>query len=127
MVTKATDKKADRQERFLRAFSQIPHIGEACAAASISRNTYYRWLKEDEAFAEKAKEAEEYGLDELEAEAIRRAKEKSDVLLIFLLKSKRRHIFGDKLDLNATGDITLNAGDKLYNALMKMKERKENG
>jgi hypothetical protein len=102
--TKRTPKKAlvdataAAKARALTAFRKLHTVSGACAAARVGRTTWYEWLEKDEAFRTIVAEASEQGLDELEAEAHKRAKGKhgSDTLLIFLLKSQRRAKYGDR-------------------------------
>jgi AcrR family transcriptional regulator len=82
--------------RAIKALCDTPTISLACAAAGISRQTFYRWCAEDEAFRAAVQDANETAIDQLEVEAVKRAKESSDTLLIFLLKSKRRAEYGDR-------------------------------
>src|SRR4051812_1323438 len=75
--------------RALQAYRKAGTVMHACIAAGIGRRTWYDWLENDPTFAAAAMEASEGVTDELEKEAIRRAKKGSDTLIIFLLKSKR--------------------------------------
>lgn len=77
---------ASKKRAFLAAYAQTGNISYAAEAVGMHRNTHYRWLREDEDYVA-AYEAAQFEVgDTLEAEAIRRAKENSDTLLIFLLK-----------------------------------------
>lgn len=84
--------------RALVAYRTEGTVKAACKAASISRQTWYRWLQADPAFAAAVGEAEQDVADDLEAAALTRAKaaDGSDTLLIFLLKNLRRERFGEK-------------------------------
>lgn len=82
--------------RALVKYRELGTVQAACRAAGIGRRTWYNWKSEDEAFAALVAEADEDVTDELEEEAHKRAKESSDTLLIFLLKAKRRSLYGDK-------------------------------
>ncbi len=61
----------------------------ACQAAGIDRKTAYNWRDRDNEFRRAWEEALEDACDILEAEAWQRARGKSDLLLIFLLKAHR--------------------------------------
>jgi hypothetical protein len=78
------------------AFVEKGNVSAACRAAGIGRRTWYDWLESDEAFATRAIEAREEVVDELVEEAVQRAKDGSDTLLIFLLKAYRRAEYGDR-------------------------------
>ena len=56
MSTPAT--KPERQARFLAVFADCIYDSEACEKAGISKETLYRWLREDESFATKVQELE---------------------------------------------------------------------
>jgi hypothetical protein len=78
----------------------------------------YEHRKTDESFARAWDDAVEAGADALEDEAVRRAKESSDVLLIFLLKGRRPGKFKDRAVLEH--DIT----DRLADRLAAARKRK---
>lgn len=77
-------------------YRELGTVQAACRAVGIGRRTWYNWKRDDPAFAALVAEADEDVTDELEEEAHKRAKDSSDTLLIFLLKAKRRAIYGDK-------------------------------
>jgi hypothetical protein len=82
--------------RALVAYRESGTVVHACIAAGIARRTWYQWLEADPAFASAAVEASEAVLDDLEKEAIKRAKDGSDTLIIFLLKCLRSNKFQDR-------------------------------
>jgi hypothetical protein len=102
-----------KRESFLKTLAETSTVSRAARVAGIKRSTLYKWRKEDETFALAWDEALEEGIDKLEAEAVRRAKDGtqepvyyqgkqvgtiqrySDTLLIFLLKKLRPEKFGD--------------------------------
>lgn len=78
-------------------------IGLACDRAGVRRRTHYDWLEKHPTYKELYEELKEKFVDGLEEVAINRAKEKSDSLLMFLLKAERREKYGDKSDVNLAG------------------------
>lgn len=88
--------------RALRAYARTGTVKAACEAAQIARRTWYDWMQDDEAFAKAAVDAREAVADELVEEAVQRAKDGSDTLIIFLLKSMRRSEYGDKQTITVT-------------------------
>jgi hypothetical protein len=50
--------KQERQASFLAVFSESIYDTEACEKAGISKETLYRWLREDESFAVRVQELE---------------------------------------------------------------------
>ena len=118
-----TIRTVKNRRRFLAALADSGNVTVACEAAHLSRAAMYQWREGDASFAAEWDAALERGLDSLEDELMRRAKdgtlrpvyqggelvghvrEYSDTLGIFLLKSRRRHIYGDRRELDVTGSI----------------------
>lgn len=98
VVDRVAAKKA-----FVASLGDSGNVSAASAAAQISRQTAYEWRADDEAFAAQWDAEVEAGLDKLELAATGRALETSDTLAIFLLKSKRRAVFGDQSRIEHTG------------------------
>jgi len=96
----------------LAAFVQYGTVTAACEAAGISRLTWYDWKEADPDFKQGAETAKAAIADGLEQEAIHRAvKEKSDTLLIFLLKGHKPDKFADRKQVtNIHVDAALTLG-----------------
>ena len=60
----------------------------ACKQAGIPRSTYYKWLKEDEVFANAVKDIENIALDFAESQLHTQIKDGSTSATIFYLKTK---------------------------------------
>jgi hypothetical protein len=56
-------KKDKIKEKFLTELERTPIIQHACEKLGVSRNTFYRWLKEDSIFAFQVKDALDAGID----------------------------------------------------------------
>lgn len=80
---------ARKRSDFLKALSTGLSVAGAAKAAKITRQTAYLWRREDEAFAREFDEAIEHGTDLIEDVAFRRAVDRSDTLLMFLLHGRR--------------------------------------
>ncbi len=65
-------------------------VAEICRAANISRQTFYRWRKEDPAFAEALTEARESLLDFVEAKLMKQIDESNLTAIIFFLKCQAK-------------------------------------
>ncbi len=98
--TKRTPKK---RAAFLKALDSGESVTKACNAAGIGRRTVYDWRSDDEKFAAEWEDAVETGTDVLEDEAVKRAKDGSDTLLIFMLKARRPDKFKDRWQHEHTG------------------------
>ena len=130
------------REKFLAALAHDASVTAAAAAAGIGRVTAYDWRNADPEFAAAWDEAVQLGLSAAEDELIRRAvhgvrrvvvshgrvmvdaegnpiaeHQYSDPLLMFLLKSRRRDIYGDKQDVN------LNVTENLAEAMEAARRR----
>lgn len=55
-------KKASAQKKIIKELETTPIVQIACKKVGISRQTYYRWIKEDSKFFRKVKEAIEMGV-----------------------------------------------------------------
>jgi hypothetical protein len=84
------------QPVFIEALAQRPNVSRAARAAGISRRRVYQVREADPEFAAEWDDAIAGSLDELEEIAFGRAKDVSDTLMIFLLKSHRKETYGEK-------------------------------
>jgi hypothetical protein len=82
-------------------------VSGACRASGIGRRTWYNWLERDREFSLSLPAMVADVADELEAEAMRRAKgvDGSDRLLIFLLKAFRPEKFRDNAQITKVSPI----------------------
>jgi hypothetical protein len=80
------------RERFLEAFVELASIRQAAKRAGINRATHYKWLKEDEAYAETFRFLREDVIEALEEEADRRGRD--GVLKPFSIKARCAGILG---------------------------------
>lgn len=90
-----------RREAVLEALREGASASEAARSGGITRQAVFQWRQADEEFALAYHDAEEAGTDELERVAVKRAKESSDTLLIFLLKARRPAKYRERIDLTA--------------------------
>lgn len=56
-------KKSKQSKEFIDALRKVPIVQVACDKAGLSRNTIYRWKREDTAFAEQFELAMEEGVE----------------------------------------------------------------
>lgn len=94
------------------------NVSRSCEAVGFPRRTVYEWRDADETFAKAWDEAVEFGTDELEEEARRRAfagvdepvfyqgeecgtiRKYSDTLLIFLLKGRKPDKYRERVTID---------------------------
>lgn len=131
---------ADWTTDFLAALALTPSVAAACREAGISRQAAYERRKSDPEFARAWQDALDEGTDELVAEMYRRAVHGverrvlhrgepvtdeqgrpvvevhySDALAIFLAKTHRPEVYGDRLRLDA--EVKTRDGDGLRSEL----------
>lgn len=87
----------DEQVNVLANFITTDNLAKAASMSGLSKGLPYRWMRENPEFAEAYYDADQIIADELEQVGYERAKEKSDLLLIFKLKGKRPGKYNDKL------------------------------
>src|SRR5829696_7099857 len=82
------------EEEFLNLLREGNSVSAASQAHHIGRPTVFTWKRDSEEFAAAWEDAMEASIDGLEDLARQRAKEGSDTMIIFLLKSRRRKVYG---------------------------------
>lgn len=106
-------------------------VSGACDQVGISRDTHYRWMREDEEYNKKVQELSDVALDFVETSLHRQIQNGSTAATIFYLKCKGRNRgYIEKQDY----DITTNKGPDLSElsteeliALMKDDEQEDKG
>lgn len=91
------------QERFLAALSRSPNIAKAAKRAGVTRQAAYYQREHDEEFRQRWDEIQEAALDLLEETAHKRARIGSDRLLMYLLSSHRRDVYGEEVRVAGKG------------------------
>ncbi len=94
-----------KKEAILQALeNSLGVVTVACKKTDTPRSTYYKWLKEDEEFAQAVKEIENIALDFAESQLHTQIKDGSTSATIFYLKTKgkkRGYIERSELDLSS--------------------------
>lgn len=111
---KKSPRKSEWKPDFLEALRDTANVSRSAKVAGVARSMAYRERKASEWFAKAWDDAIEEGVDYLEEEARRRAfegtqkpvyqggvkvgavREFSDTLMIFLLKGRRREVYGER-------------------------------
>jgi hypothetical protein len=97
----------DWRPKFLDALRNSGVVWAATRAAGIGRQTAYSARYKSRSFADAWDEAMEEFTDSIEAEVIRRGRLRSDYLLWQLLKSRRRQIYGEKVEVGGDASSPL--------------------
>jgi len=87
----------------LAAYATNGNVSDSARAADIDRATHYGWLKDDPEYAALFADAKEDAIEAMESTARARARESSDVLMIFLLKSLRPAVYRDNYSIEHSG------------------------
>lgn len=101
-ATDSTPKKPDWEDRFLTLLESTFSVAAAAAGAGIDRGTAYKRREAHPDFRAKWEAALANAMDGLEEAAYKRAREMSDTLAIFLLKTRRPDLYRDRQDVTTT-------------------------
>ena len=95
-----------KKEAILKALeSSLGVVTTACKKTEIPRSTFYKWLKEDEDFAEKVKDIENVSLDFAESKLFEQMSDNNTSATIFYLKTKgRKRGYWEKQQMDMTTD-----------------------
>lgn len=109
------------RKAFLDALEVGDSISRAAEAAGGSARNFRRWRDEDPDFAQDWDDAIEAGTDFIEDTATERALNKSDPLMMMILKARRPEKFdrGSKLELSGGIDVT-GSRAKLLNKIARL-------
>lgn len=99
---------ASLQKDFLSAYSRLAYIkpggiSKAAREADMPNSLHYRWCKEDPEYKSRFEEVREGIADMLETEAVKRAMNGSDQLLMFLLKGNKPEVYKERVWNEHTG------------------------
>lgn len=100
-------KKNKYQKQFLEELARIPIVQVACDKTSLSRNSVYRWRKEDAAFSKQMDEALTEGValvnDMSESQLLNMIKEKNWPAISFWLRHRNEN-YKNKLEITSKDD-----------------------
>lgn len=103
MAQGQTVRTPEKEIALVSALHERPSYLSACRKARISRNAFYDWKNSDPDFAARIEVARNLGLDALEDALVTRGLKNDTTAAIFLLKSHRREIYGDRAVHEHTG------------------------
>ena len=96
-----TKRTPERVRAALAAYRKYGTVRQAARKIGIGRSTWYDWLEADPELFREFVAASEDVVDELEEEAIKRAKHGSDALLTFLLRAKRPQVYRERVQVES--------------------------
>ena len=79
-------------------------VTPACKEVGISRETFYKWYRQDDEFKRSVDDINEIALDFAENQLLKKIKEGSERSILFYMKYKARKR-GYTEDINITGNI----------------------
>jgi len=95
-------KKSKLQNQFFEELAKVPIVQVACEKTGVSRNSVYRWRKEDKAFANKMDKALSEGValvnDMSESQLLTLIKEKNWSAISFWLRHRNNN-YKDKIEV----------------------------
>jgi hypothetical protein len=112
---------------FLDAFRESGIISQALMISGVSRGQLRSGLDKDPEFLEAFHDAKADAIDSLETEAVRRAKDGSDQLLMFLLKSHRPEVYRENHKIEISGHLEVDHRSTLMEKLTTMAEALQAG
>lgn len=100
-------KKSKFQDQFLDELRKVPIVQVACEKTALSRNSVYRWRKEDAVFAKRMDEAMAAGValvsDMSESQLLTLIKEKNWPAISFWLRHRNDN-YKNKLEITTKDD-----------------------
>ena len=120
-----TIRTPDTREAFLAVLAEEGSVTKACKLVGVSRRSIYDWREDDKSFAAEWDKALSLGVNAIEDEAIRRAKEGvehkvyykgasvgsyqeySDQLMMFFLRAAKPEKYGNRSEVHLTGAVAL--------------------
>lgn len=95
-----------KKETILKALeASLGVVTTACKKTGIPRSTFYKWLKEDEKFAEQVRDIENISLDFAESKLFEQMADNNTTATIFYLKTKgRKRGYWEKQQMDMTTD-----------------------
>lgn len=80
-------------------------VTSACREVGITRETFYRWLKEDPEFKERVDDIDNMTLDYVETQLYKQIREGSEKSILFYMKYKgRKRGYTDSIDVTTGGE-----------------------
>ena len=107
---------------FLSALAEGGNVRDACRRLGINRQSLYPWKANDPAFASDWDRALVLGAEALEDEARRRAKNGSDILLMFLLRALKPEKFRDRIVVKSSNYSASNLELPMSKILARLEE-----
>ena len=103
-------------------FLKVCNISATCKGIGIDRKTFYNWKKDDNDFAEKAKEVEESLMEMAESQLFKNITSGKEASLFFYLCNRSPERWKNIQKVEHTGEIQIGF-DKLVRMLEEKKQK----
>ncbi|MCC8153788.1 MAG: hypothetical protein LIP01_05960 [Tannerellaceae bacterium] len=106
MPKKKEDTKKNK-DKLLAALEECAGlVSFACKKTGLSRQTFYRWCKEDPEFKQKVEDVMERQVDVVEAKLLKKINDEDTTAIIFYLKTKGKHRgYTQKVEIAPDDDV----------------------
>jgi len=102
-------------------------VTDSCRQIGISRDTHYRWLKEDKQYKKAIKDIENVALDFAESALLQQIKKGNPLSTMFYLKCKaKKRGYIEQQDVKITGNMKFKADFGESNPIQSTSESEEN-
>jgi hypothetical protein len=102
-------------------------VTDSCRQIGISRDTHYRWLKEDKQYKKAIKDIENVALDFAESALLQQIKKGNPLSTMFYLKCKaKKRGYIEQQDVKITGNMKFKADFGESNTIQSTSESEEN-
>lgn len=115
--------KENRKEKLLEALERsLGIVSAACKEAGVSRDTFYRWLKDDEEFKRRVDAIDEIQGDFVEHQLFKKIKEGSESSIQFYMKYKGKKR-GYTNSVEVSGDLLKDIKIEIVNPIEKKEDK----
>jgi hypothetical protein len=102
-------------------------VTDSCRQIGISRDTHYRWLKEDKEYKRAIKDIENVALDFVESALLQQIKKGNPLSTMFYMKCKgKKRGYIEQQDIKVTGNMKFKADFGESNTIQPPSESEEN-
>lgn len=102
-------------------------VTDSCRQIGISRDTHYRWLKEDKEYKRAIKDIENVALDFVESALLQQIKKGNPLSTMFYLKCKaKKRGYIEQQEVKLTGNMKFKADFGEGNSIQPPSESEEN-
>jgi len=105
-MSKVLAKQTAAKKKLLEALERtLGIVTPACKEAGVSRDTFYKYYREDPVFKQKVDELEDLTLDYVESQLFKQIKDGSERSILFYMKYKgKKRGYSDNLDITSGGE-----------------------